>query len=169
MPVNGCIISLPGVPNEMEHILHESIIPYLQKRYDLRHVIKVRVLHCSGLGEGMIDEKIGDLETLANPTVGLAAHTGAGEQDGFALSQELRQLNGYADVPIAFSTRSEIDSALLMEAQFYGGLFLIGKPYEDSQLLAQLSSMVRIKQLQDELKTKTEARQWARKRLGGAD
>ncbi len=72
----NAIISLPGVPNEMEQILHESIIPYLQKRFDLRHVIKVRVLHCSGLGEGMIDEKIGDLETLANPTVGLAAHTG---------------------------------------------------------------------------------------------
>ncbi len=73
---SGAVISLPGVPNEMEHILHESIIPYLQKRFDLREVIKVRVLHCAGLGEGMIDEKIGDLETLANPTVGLAAHTG---------------------------------------------------------------------------------------------
>jgi nicotinamide-nucleotide amidase len=72
----GAIISLPGVPNEMEHILHESIVPYLQARYELRHVIKVRVLHCAGLGEGMIDEKIGDLELLANPTVGLAAHTG---------------------------------------------------------------------------------------------
>ncbi len=72
----NAIISLPGVPNEMEHILHEAIIPYLQKRFDLRDVIKVRVLHCSGLGEGTIDEKIADLETLANPTVGLAAHTG---------------------------------------------------------------------------------------------
>ena len=70
------IISLPGVPNEMEHILHKSIIPYLQQRFDLRSVIKVRILHCSGLGEGTIDEKIGDLETLTNPTVGLAAHTG---------------------------------------------------------------------------------------------
>jgi nicotinamide-nucleotide amidase len=74
--IKGAIISLPGVPNEMEHILHESVVPYLQQRYDLRHVIKVRVLHCAGLGEGMIDEKIGDLEILANPTVGLAAHTG---------------------------------------------------------------------------------------------
>lgn len=72
----GVVISLPGVPNEMEHILHESIIPYLQKRFDLHDVIKVRVLHCAGLGEGMIDEKIADLETLSNPTVGLAAHTG---------------------------------------------------------------------------------------------
>jgi competence/damage-inducible protein CinA-like protein len=70
------IISLPGVPNEMEYILHESIVPYLQKRFDLHEVIKVRVLHTSGLGEGTVDEKIGDLETLPNPTVGLAAHTG---------------------------------------------------------------------------------------------
>jgi nicotinamide-nucleotide amidase len=72
----NAVASLPGVPNEMEHILHESIIPYLQKRFNLNEIIKIRVLHCSGLGEGMIDEKIADLETLSNPTVGLAAHTG---------------------------------------------------------------------------------------------
>ncbi|MBK9927364.1 MAG: competence/damage-inducible protein A [Anaerolineales bacterium] len=72
----NAVLSLPGVPNEMEQILHESMIPYLQKRFDLNEIIKIRVLHCSGLGEGMIDEKIGDLETLSNPTVGLAAHTG---------------------------------------------------------------------------------------------
>jgi nicotinamide-nucleotide amidase len=72
----NAVISLPGVPNEMEHVLHESIIPYLQKRFDLNEVIKVRVIHCAGLGEGMIDEKISDLEMLSNPTVGLAAHTG---------------------------------------------------------------------------------------------
>ncbi|HAV77321.1 MAG TPA: competence/damage-inducible protein A, partial [Anaerolineae bacterium] len=70
------VISLPGVPNEMEYILHESIIPYLQKRYDLSEIIKIRILHCAGLGEGLIDEKITDLEELSNPTVGLAAHTG---------------------------------------------------------------------------------------------
>jgi competence/damage-inducible protein CinA-like protein len=72
----NAVISLPGVPNEMEHILHESIIPYLQKRFNLNEIIKIRILHCAGLGEGMIDEKIADLETLSNPTVGLAAHTG---------------------------------------------------------------------------------------------
>ena len=72
----NAVISLPGVPNEMELVLHESIIPYLQKRFNLNEVIKVRVLHCAGLGEGMIDEKISDLEMLSNPTVGLAAHTG---------------------------------------------------------------------------------------------
>jgi len=70
------VISLPGVPNEMEYILHDSIVPYLQKRFELNEIIKIKILHCSGLGEGMIDEKIADLETLSNPTIGLAAHTG---------------------------------------------------------------------------------------------
>lgn len=73
---HNAVISLPGVPNEMEYILHESVIPYLQKRFNLDEIIKIRILHCAGLGEGMIDEKIDDLETLSNPTVGLAAHTG---------------------------------------------------------------------------------------------
>ena len=72
----NAVISLPGVPAEMEHVLHESVIPYLQKRFGLNEIIKVRIIHCSGLGEGSIDEKIADLETLSNPTVGLAAHTG---------------------------------------------------------------------------------------------
>lgn len=72
----SCVVALPGVPREMEHLLHESILPYLQKRYNLRELIKVRVLHCAGLGEGSIDEQIADLEKLSNPTVGLAAHTG---------------------------------------------------------------------------------------------
>ncbi len=73
---NGCVISLPGVPREMETILSASVVPYLQQRYHLQDVIKVRVLHAAGMGEGTIDERIADLEALANPTVGLAAHSG---------------------------------------------------------------------------------------------
>lgn len=70
------VISLPGVPKEMEHLLHEAVIPYLQTRYNLDQIIKVRLLHTAGAPEAEIDELIGDLELLANPTVGLAAHTG---------------------------------------------------------------------------------------------
>jgi len=73
---SSAVISLPGVPKEMEHILHEYVIPYLQERYNLDQVIKVRLLHTAGMGEASIDEQIGDFETLINPTVGLAAHTG---------------------------------------------------------------------------------------------
>ncbi len=70
------IISLPGVPSEMETLLTHSVLPYLKKQFQLHEVISVRTLHTSGLGEGVIDELVGDLETLANPTVGLTAHSG---------------------------------------------------------------------------------------------
>jgi len=71
-----CVISLPGVPREMEYLLENEILPYLKKRYQLSGLIKARVLHTAGMGEGAIDEKIGELELLTNPTVGLAAHYG---------------------------------------------------------------------------------------------
>lgn len=71
-----CIISLPGVPREMEFLYHNAVIPYLREHYQLSGIIKARVLHTSGTGESLIDEKIGDLELLGNPTVGLAAHPG---------------------------------------------------------------------------------------------
>jgi len=70
------ILSLPGVPSEMEFLLNQAILPYLQQRYDLHGVIKARVLHTAGAGESLIDDRISDLEALSNPTVGLAAHSG---------------------------------------------------------------------------------------------
>ncbi len=70
------IISLPGVPREMEYLLENAILPYLKQRYPSASVIKSRTLHTVGAGESQIDDLIGDLERLSNPTVGLAAHTG---------------------------------------------------------------------------------------------
>lgn len=73
----ACVISLPGVPREMEKILHESVIPYLREKYLLqKQTIKATVLHAASMGESLIDEIIGDLEELTNPTVGLLAHPG---------------------------------------------------------------------------------------------
>jgi hypothetical protein len=70
------IVSLPGVPREMETLLTEAVVPFLRRHFNLNTVLKIRTLHVSGLGEGVIDDQIGDLETLVNPTVGLAAHSG---------------------------------------------------------------------------------------------
>ena len=70
------VITLPGVPREMETLLADAVIPYLQKRFNLNEVIKVRTLHVSGIGEGVLDDQVGDLEALSNPTVGLTAHSG---------------------------------------------------------------------------------------------
>ncbi len=70
------IVALPGVPREMEYLIDHAITPYLKQRFDLRGIIKARVLHTSGAGESQIDDLVGDLEGLSNPTVGLAAHSG---------------------------------------------------------------------------------------------
>ena len=72
----GVVISLPGVPREMKYLLDHAVIPYLRERFGLTSVIKARVLRTAGIGESTIDDLIGDLMTLPNPTVGLAAHTG---------------------------------------------------------------------------------------------
>lgn len=72
----GVVITLPGVPREMETLLADAVVPYLQKRFNLHEVIKIRTLHVSGIGEGALDEQVGDLETQPNPTVGLTAHSG---------------------------------------------------------------------------------------------
>ncbi len=73
---SSLVISLPGVPREMETLLTEAVLPYLKKRFGLHEIIKLHTLHASGIGEGALDELVGDLETLANPTVGLTAHSG---------------------------------------------------------------------------------------------
>jgi nicotinamide-nucleotide amidase len=70
------IISLPGVPSEMEYLLENTVLPYLRQHYHLIGLIKARVIHTAGVGESQIDDIIGDLEKLKNPTVGLAAHSG---------------------------------------------------------------------------------------------
>ncbi len=70
------IISLPGVPSEMEFLMENSVLPFLHQHFNLRDIIKTRILHTVGAGESQIDQAIADLEELANPTVGLAAHSG---------------------------------------------------------------------------------------------
>ncbi len=74
--VNSCIISLPGVPREMEYLTQHVVMPYLRERFQLTGTIKARVLHVAGVGESIVDEWIDDLETNPNPTVGLLAHPG---------------------------------------------------------------------------------------------
>jgi len=70
------IISLPGVPHEMKHLMEHQILPLLQERFNLTGTIKSRILHTCGIGESALGDKITDLMQLSNPTVGTAAHPG---------------------------------------------------------------------------------------------
>lgn len=72
----GVVMTLPGVPREMKHLLENALIPRLKDYLGEAAVIKSRTLRTAGIGESQIDDRIGDLMTGANPTVGLAAHSG---------------------------------------------------------------------------------------------
>ncbi len=73
---NKSLICLPGVPREMETLMQSRVIPYLVETYELQGLIKVKVLHTSGLPESRVDQLVADFETLQNPTLGLLAHPG---------------------------------------------------------------------------------------------
>jgi len=70
------LISLPGVPREMETLTLTEVIPFLKIKYKLNGIIKAKVLHLSGIGESTVDDAIGEFEKLTNPTVGLLTHPG---------------------------------------------------------------------------------------------
>jgi nicotinamide-nucleotide amidase len=71
------VITLPGVPREMEHLLVHRVVPYLRQRLGIAREIRLRVLKTVGIGESRIGELIADfMEKGANPTVGTLAHLG---------------------------------------------------------------------------------------------
>jgi nicotinamide-nucleotide amidase len=72
----GTIITMPGVPREMEQMMVEQVIPYLQSKMTEPSIIVTRIIHTAGIGESTIDSLIGHQMRLSNPTVGLAAHLG---------------------------------------------------------------------------------------------
>lgn len=58
---NRVIISLPGVPYEMEHLMSDEVLPRLKERFSLRQIIH-RTLITSGLAESILAEQIEEWE-----------------------------------------------------------------------------------------------------------
>lgn len=75
---NGAIISVPGVPLEMEYLMETTVIPYLRRRFKLQsEIIQYKVLRACGLGESAIGLQIKDLmKQNQNPSVGTLASVG---------------------------------------------------------------------------------------------
>lgn len=70
------VISLPGVPREMKHLMETRILPWLREKTGGEQIILSKTLRTCAVGESLVDSKITDLETSTNPTVGLLAHPG---------------------------------------------------------------------------------------------
>jgi len=58
---------VPGPPNEFKLMIKEQLAPYLKQK--LGKQIQSRVLKLTGLGESMVDERLGELLRSGNPTV----------------------------------------------------------------------------------------------------
>jgi len=125
----GFIISLPGVPRELDYMMANTVIPLLIERMGGRRITKVRILRTCAVGESNVDRAIGDLMTGANPTVGLAAHAGQTdvritakaetEADADALilqmEAELRKRLGVAVYGLGRQTVSDVVGRLMAE------------------------------------------------------
>lgn len=72
---NGCILlMLPGPPSELEPMLLESAVPYLQQKQDA--VIVSHNVHIFGRGEAAVSQQMQDLIAGSNPTVAPYAKEG---------------------------------------------------------------------------------------------
>lgn len=65
------IFSLPGVPYEMEGLLDDEVVPFLQKRFQLPPVVHKTIL-TQGVPESTLMLKIQDWENALDPRVKLA-------------------------------------------------------------------------------------------------
>jgi len=146
----GFIISLPGVPRELEYMMKNSVVPLLIERMGGVKVMKVRVLRTCAVGESNIDRAIGDLMIKKNPTVGLAAHAGQTdvrittkadtENEANALiapmEAELRKRLGVAIYGVGKETVPEVVGHLLAENKIKLGVV---DTLTDGQLTRELT------------------------------
>lgn len=56
-PKGGVVVSLPGVPFEMEHLMDDEVIPRLKARYALKAIVH-RTLITRGIPESILAERI---------------------------------------------------------------------------------------------------------------
>ena len=60
-PKGGVVVSLPGVPFEMEHLMEDEVIPRLQSRFELRSIVH-RTLITHGIPESILAQRISSWE-----------------------------------------------------------------------------------------------------------
>lgn len=71
------LICLPGVPSEMRFLFEKKCIPLIHQFLPTNAVLITTIIHTIGIGESQIDQLLGNLEKMDNPTIGLAAHMGS--------------------------------------------------------------------------------------------
>ena len=65
------VVSLPGVPFEMEHLMQDEVMPRLKARFSLRQIVH-RTMITAGLPESMLAKRIESWENALPPYLKLA-------------------------------------------------------------------------------------------------
>lgn len=65
------VVSLPGVPYEMEHLMQDEVIPRLKAHFALRQIVH-RTMITAGLAESMLAKRIENWENALPPYLKLA-------------------------------------------------------------------------------------------------
>lgn len=65
------LVSLPGVPFEMRHLMDEEVLPRLKERFSLRSILH-RTMITSGIAESLLAERIAAWENALPPYLKLA-------------------------------------------------------------------------------------------------
>lgn len=91
------VVSLPGVPFEMEHLMEDEVMPRLKSHFALRQIVH-RTMITAGLAESMLAERIAAWENDLPPYLKLAYLPSAGivrlrlsayEVDGASVTEEI--------------------------------------------------------------------------------
>ncbi|PHR26272.1 MAG: competence/damage-inducible protein A [Fluviicola sp.] len=86
------LISLPGVPYEMKHLMTDRAFPLLIEQFDMKTIYH-RTLQTQGIGESYLAERIEDIETdIRNNGFGLA-YLPSASQVRLRISSERSELN----------------------------------------------------------------------------
>ncbi|MBQ4499045.1 MAG: competence/damage-inducible protein A [Alistipes sp.] len=57
----GVVVSLPGVPFEMEHLMEDEVVPRLKERFELKSIVHLTLI-TRGIPESLLAERIADWE-----------------------------------------------------------------------------------------------------------
>jgi competence/damage-inducible protein CinA-like protein len=72
----AALYAVPGVPDEMQEMIGGTVLPELRERAG-GDVIVSRIVHCAGIGESAVAERLADLFTAStNPTIAYLASMG---------------------------------------------------------------------------------------------
>ena len=123
------IFAIPGVPEEMEHLLVEEVLPRLRRAAGLEGALVNRVLRTWGRPESWVGERLDDLFESSNPSIAFLASGGeikvritakaASEAEALAaiapMEEEVRRRLGPAVFAVDSETIESVLFALLEE------------------------------------------------------